>query len=83
LVNLKFQQKVILYQVLGRAEMPHNERLIPMQCEHQMLPLGTFHGRIVFKEFLKKHKLRIHLAQNGIQWKALLNTVPLKAWNIF
>jgi hypothetical protein len=59
--------------------MPHNERLIPMQWGHQMLPLGIIHGRIVSKKFLKKQNLRINLTKRRIQWRALVNMVPLKA----
>jgi hypothetical protein len=44
-----------------------------------MLLLRIIHGRIIFKEFLKKHNLRINLAKKRIQWTALVNMVPLKA----
>ena len=59
--------------------MPHNERLIPTKWEHQMLPLGIIHRRIVFKQFLKKDNLRINLAKKRIQWRAPVNMAPLKA----
>jgi len=44
-----------------------------------MLPLGIIHKRIIFKSILKKHNLRINLAQKRIKWRALANMVPLKA----